>query len=170
MRGTGGTSAPVPRRTEEDTVWIGVDVMRTDELRALLGRDWFRVYVYTPQELAVADTFGPERSREFLTGRFAAKEAVLKVLGTGVGAGVTFRQIAVLRSASGAPLVRLTGAAARHAALRGIADVEVSVTHKQGTIVAAAIGVPTACRAAHPADRTAERISATTLQALDPAR
>nr|WSZ97471.1 4'-phosphopantetheinyl transferase superfamily protein [Streptomyces sp. NBC_00857] len=130
----------------EHTVWIGVDVTHEDELTALLARPWFREYTYAPEELRTAASFGAERAHEFLTGRFAGKEAVLKVIGTGVGAGVTPRQVAILRADGGAPQVHLRGPAARHARDRGIAGISVSVTHKKGVVVAVAIGVPMASR------------------------
>ncbi|KJK56571.1 holo-ACP synthase [Saccharothrix sp. ST-888] len=126
-------------------MWIGIDVLHEDELDALLDRPWFRRYTYAPEELATAESFGADRAREFLAGRFAGKEAALKVIGTGVGAGVTPRQVAILRTDGGAPLVRLSGAAARHAGARGIAGISVSITHKRGLVFAAAIGVPAAC-------------------------
>lgn len=122
-------------------MWIGVDVMRTGELDALLGRAWFRAYAYSAEELAVAASYGAQRAAEFLTGRYAGKEAVLKVIGTGMGAGVTPRQVAILRAEGGIPLVRLSGQAARRAEERGIADVSVSISHKKGIVIAAAIGV-----------------------------
>ncbi|AYN40136.1 4'-phosphopantetheinyl transferase superfamily protein [Streptomyces dangxiongensis] len=128
-------------------MWIGVDVTHENELAALLARPWFRDYTYAPEELQTAASFGAERAHEFLTGRFAGKEAVLKVIGTGVGAGVTPRQVAILRAHGGAPQVRLSGAAARHARDRGIAGISVSVTHKKGVVVAVAIGVPAASHA-----------------------
>ncbi|MFD9594029.1 holo-ACP synthase [Kitasatospora sp. NPDC059973] len=127
-------------------MWIGVDVLQEGELAALLGQPWFRVYAYAPAELEIADSYGAERAREFLTGRFAAKEAVLKVIGTGFGGGVTPRQVSVLRTDGGAPVVRLGGEAALRARERGIAAIGVSITHKRGLVIAAAIG--TAGRAA----------------------
>ncbi|MFF1906155.1 holo-ACP synthase [Kitasatospora sp. NPDC058218] len=123
-------------------MWIGVDVLQEGELAALLGRPWFRAYAYAPAELEIADSYGAERAREFLTGRFAAKEAVLKVIGTGFGGGVTPRQVAVLRADGGAPVVRLGGRAALRARERGIAGIGVSITHKRGLVIAAAIGTP----------------------------
>ncbi|MGW6288687.1 holo-ACP synthase [Streptomyces sp. NPDC055107] len=123
-------------------MWIGVDVLQAGELDRLLRRDWFRAYVYAPEELAVAAGFGEDRAREFLTGRFAGKEAALKVIGTGFGSGVTPRQIAILRSGGGAPVVRLSGRAERIAADAGMAGIHLSITHKKGMVVAAAMGVP----------------------------
>lgn len=121
-------------------MWIGVDLMHERELGALLERAWFRTYAYAPEELAVAESFGDRRAIEFLTGRFAGKEAVLKVLGTGVAAGVAPRHVVILRGESGAPLVRLSGPAAKRAADRGIAGISVSISHKKGMVFAAAVG------------------------------
>lgn len=123
-------------------MWIGVDLLREGELAALLRRPWFLRYTYAPAELDIAGTFGADRACEFLTGRFAAKEAVLKVIGTGVAKGVRPCQVAVVRAASGEPLVRLSGIAAARARDRGIGEIAVSITHKQGLVLAAAIGVP----------------------------
>ncbi|WP_411142000.1 holo-ACP synthase [Streptomyces sp. x-80] len=118
---------------------IGVDVLRTGELDRLLTRAWFRRYTYAAEELAVADRYGAGRAREFLAGRFAGKEAALKAIRSGVGAGVTPRQVAILREESGAPVVRLSGAAAHRAADLGIAAVQVSIAHKEDLVIAVAI-------------------------------
>ncbi|GAA0482630.1 holo-ACP synthase [Streptomyces stramineus] len=139
-------------------MWLGIDVLHADELARLLDRPWFRAYTYAPEELAVAGTFGTPRAREFLTGRFAAKEASLKALGTGVGAGVTPRQVAVLRAAGGAPYVRLSGAAARRARDLGMGAITVSITHKQGLVIAAAVAVP--ADASRPGAPTAAGVAA----------
>ncbi|MGW1053683.1 holo-ACP synthase [Streptomyces sp. NPDC001118] len=121
-------------------MWIGIDLMREGELDALLERAWFRAYAYAPEELAVAASFGTRRAVEFLTGRFAGKEAVLKVIGTGMGGGVTPRQVAIVRTEGGAPLVRLSGLAAQRAEERGVVGISVSISHKKGMVIAAAIG------------------------------
>ncbi|MFF3750934.1 holo-ACP synthase [Streptomyces sp. NPDC002018] len=123
-------------------MWIGVDLLRLDELDRLLGRAWFRAFAYDETELTTAGAFGPERAREFLAGRFAAKEAVLKALGTGIARGVKPRQVAVLRTADGAPVVRLTGVAADHAAALGMANIHVSISHKGDLVLAVALGLP----------------------------
>ena len=101
---------------------------------------WFRAYAYAQEELAVAAGFGPERQLEFLTGRFAGKEAVLKVIGTGVGGGVAPRQVVILRAYNSAPCVAEGGRAARCAEERGIAEITVFISHNKDLVVAAAIG------------------------------
>ncbi|MFC9848844.1 holo-ACP synthase [Streptomyces sp. NPDC060223] len=118
---------------------IGVDLLYLDELDRLLTRPWFRAFAYAEPELALAAGFGPDRRREFLAGRYAAKEAVLKALGTGMTGGVRPCQVAVLRTDEGAPVVRLDGAAAARAAEAGITEVRVSLTHKRGLAFAIAL-------------------------------
>ncbi|GAB3981105.1 4'-phosphopantetheinyl transferase superfamily protein [Plantactinospora veratri] len=66
---------------------LGIDLMSVDELDRLTRRAWFIRYAFADAELAHADRLSGERRREFLAGRFAAKEAVLKVLGTGLFEG-----------------------------------------------------------------------------------
>ncbi|MBX9363028.1 holo-ACP synthase [Streptomyces sp. WAC04114] len=119
---------------------IGIDVLGLGELDRLQTRPWFRRYTYATDELALADGFGRERAREFLAGRFAAKEAVLKVLGTGCRGGLLPRHICVTRGARTGPLVRLTGAAQRRAAEIGLSDLTVSIAHKGEYVVAVALG------------------------------
>lgn len=78
--------------------------------------------------------------------RFAAKEAVMKCLGTGWTQGVTFRDIEVRRARGGAPGLLLHGRAAEHAAARGIACWHLSLSHSRGTalamVVAEGTGTP----------------------------
>ncbi|MFD3326422.1 holo-ACP synthase [Streptomyces sp. NPDC058701] len=121
---------------------IGADLLRLHELDRLLGRPWFRRFAYTEAELAVAAGYGPDRAREFLAGRFAAKEAVLKAIGTGMTGGVRPCQVAVLKGDDGAPVVRLSGAAADRAAEAGLSAVGVSITHKGDLVLAVALAAP----------------------------
>ncbi|MBG0852325.1 4'-phosphopantetheinyl transferase superfamily protein [Streptomyces spinoverrucosus] len=117
-------------------VRIGVDVLDRDELRRLIGWPWFLRFGYAAEELRRADRLGAERRLEFLAGRFAAKEAVLKVLGTGFLHGVPPRDICVDQDDDGAPLVRLRGRAAG----LGPPAIALSITHKQNVVAAVALG------------------------------
>jgi holo-[acyl-carrier protein] synthase len=141
---------------------LGVDVVRISEFDRLGTRPWFRRFVYAECELAYADSVGPSRRREFLAGRFAAKEAALKVLRTGLFGPVPPRDIAVDRAADGAPVVRLTGAAAEAAALLDLAGLTVSISHKDDLAAAVAVAVPLArsAQTAAVASRTAHRAAA----------
>ncbi|MFD3880344.1 holo-ACP synthase [Streptomyces microflavus] len=119
---------------------IGLDVLDQSELRRLIERPWFLRFGFTPEEIAHADTLGAERRLEFLAGRFAAKEALCKMLGTGFLQGVTPREIYVEHTPRGAPVVHLRGRAAQY----GPSCVSVSITHKQDIVAAVALGLPSA--------------------------
>ncbi|MET9607847.1 holo-ACP synthase [Streptomyces sp. NPDC006512] len=135
---------------------IGVDVLAIGELDRLHTRGWFRQHTYDQEELALAESLSPSRAREFLAGRFAAKEAVLKVLGTGFGKGIRPAHVRVLRDDRSAPVVRLAGAAARRAAELGIGAIAVSIAHKDESVIAVAIGGAAHEDAALGPDRAAE--------------
>ncbi|GGS81698.1 holo-ACP synthase [Streptomyces badius] len=132
---------------------VGVDVLDCSELRRLVQRPWFLRFAYAPEELAHAETLGAGRLLEFLAGRFAAKEAVLKVLGVGFLQGVAPREICVQHTSHGAPVVHLRGRAAQLAP----SSVSVSITHKQNVVAAVAIGLPPEADAVAADGRRAER-------------
>ena len=108
-------------------VGVGVDLCEVERLRRTLARTpGFATRVYTDAE---RDHCGRRRDpAEGLAARFAAKEAVLKALGRGLGA-CSFRDIEVVRAASGAPSLALHGSAARLAADHGVTAWHVSLTH-----------------------------------------
>jgi holo-[acyl-carrier protein] synthase len=119
---------------------LGLDLVTVDELSRLAVRPWFTRYVFADVELDHGETLTGARRDEFLAGRFAAKEAVLKLLGVGLFQGVLPRDIALEPLPTGAPAVCLRDTAARAARLAGVTQVTVSITHKQGLAAAVAIG------------------------------
>lgn len=76
---------------------------------------------------------------EHLGGLFAAKEAVMKALGTGWAEGLGFRQIQVVRNAAGAPTVELHGRAAERSAALGVGSIHLSITHERSFAAAVAV-------------------------------
>jgi holo-[acyl-carrier protein] synthase len=82
---------------------------------------------------------GGKRQSERLAARFAAKEAVLKALGTGMSAGIAWTDIEVRMLASGAPTIVLAGGAAAIAAERRISVWHVSLSHAGGLALASVI-------------------------------
>jgi holo-[acyl-carrier protein] synthase len=84
---------------------------------------------------------GKRRSTDHLAGRFAAKEAVFKALGTGIGQRMRWTDVEVLHGRRGRPLVQLHGEVAAWARHRGLADLDVTIAHSAGIAVAHALAV-----------------------------
>ena len=117
----------------------GIDAVEIARIGRLLDRqgERFRARCFTADERAYADS--SRRFVEHYAARFAAKEAVMKALGTGWARGVGWTEIEVVREDSGRPGVRLYGAAARLAAGAGVGRWWLSLTHTEGMAVASAI-------------------------------
>ena len=119
----------------------GVDIIEVDRIRRMLvdHPDRFVARTFTAAEVAYAER--EKRQAEVYAGRFAAKEAVMKVLGTGWRRGVTFQDIEILQHPTGEPYVVLHGTTAEVARERGIARIWVSISHIKDLATASAIGV-----------------------------
>lgn len=113
-------------------VRVGVDLVRVERIAALIERygDRFSHRVFTAREL-IACGQRPER----LAARFAAKEAVSKALGTGIGQ-VGWREIEIISEDGARPELLLGGAAAELAAELGLHEWTVSVSHTREQAVA----------------------------------
>jgi holo-[acyl-carrier protein] synthase len=121
-------------------VRTGVDIVAVARVARLAGGD-ARVLdeVFTPGELAYC-----RRRRnpvDHLAARFAAKEAVLKAFGTGIGRRMRWTDVEIAKERSGRPLVQLHGEVASWADRRGLASVDVSLSHSAGLAVAQAVSV-----------------------------
>jgi holo-[acyl-carrier protein] synthase len=114
---------------------VGVDLVDIDRITRTLERfpSRFRSRVLTERE----DRYCGNKI-ERVAGRWAAKEAVSKVLGLGVR-GVGWREIEVLPNFAGQPQVHLHGRAAARAARLGIGTVTVSISHERRMAVAVAL-------------------------------
>ena len=115
-----------------------VDCTRMGEMIARYG-DRFLKRIFTDTEIAYSQ--GKRRETEHLSGRFAVKEAVLKVLGTGWRQGINWTDIEVVNEPSGRPRVTLTGRCAELAAERRIAEILISISHIDTHAIASAIAV-----------------------------
>lgn len=126
----------VPAGTTE----LGIDIIKVERIRATLERFGARFSgrVLTPDEHRYV------RDRpETMAGRWAAKEAVSKVLGLGVR-GIGWRDIEIERLPTGQPAVRLHGRAAQRADQLGMTRIALSISHESDYAVAIAFGVRTA--------------------------
>ena len=110
----------------------GLDLIEIDRLEQLDPsiRRRFLTRVFTPAELAQAGDSNPS-----LAGRFAAKEAVAKALGTGIGV-VHWQDIEILTLASGEPQVHLHGAARQLASDLKLTEWSLSITHTRNLAAA----------------------------------
>ncbi len=115
-------------------IGIGVDLVDIERFRRSLERTpSMRARLFTAVELAyVAPKIDPVPS---LAARFAAREAVMKSLGVGLGA-FGFHDVWVERAASGAPWLAFEGRAAELAAAAGVTRWHVSLTHSASTAAA----------------------------------
>jgi holo-[acyl-carrier protein] synthase len=120
----------------------GIDIVETSRIRALVDNhgQHFLDRVYTPAEQAYC-ALNPKRYFEHLAGRFAAKEAVLKVLGTGWRGGIAWTDIEVVKETSGLPTIVLGGECLRIAQEQGISRWHVSISHIETHATASAIGL-----------------------------
>jgi holo-[acyl-carrier protein] synthase len=127
---------PVPEGTTE----LGIDIIKIERIASALKRfgDRFPKRVLTDAE----HRYVRNRPQNF-AGRWAAKEAVSKVLGLGVR-GVGWRDIEIVRLPTGAPSVRLAGRAAARAEQLGMGRIAVSISHEGDYAVAIAFGIRTA--------------------------
>jgi holo-[acyl-carrier protein] synthase len=114
---------------------VGVDMIETTRVHAVLQKhpERFLERVFTPEEVA----FCRGRVLE-LAARFAAKEAVMKALGTGARS-VAWRDIEVLPDRRGKPLVYLYGGAAERAATIGLDAIDISLSHLADMAVAVVV-------------------------------
>lgn len=115
---------------------IGTDIIEIDRVKEAVERfgERFLNRVYTPDELAI---YG--KRAHSLAASFAAKEAVMKVLGTG-NRGVAWREIEVLHHESGKPYVKLHRRALEEAEKLGITEIDISMSHSHVYATAVAIG------------------------------
>ena len=120
----------------------GIDIVETARIRRLIDEHGahFLDRVFTPAEQAYCNA-SRKRSLEHFAGRFAAKEAVLKVLGTGWRGGIAWTDIEVVKEPSGQPQVKLSGECARIASERGISRWHISISHSETHATASAIGM-----------------------------
>ena len=119
----------------------GIDVVEIPRLADLLSKHGPRFVerVFTQAERDYCS--GKKREVEHLAGRFAAKEAVLKVLGTGWSGKISWQDVEVTNNVAGQPSVRLSGECARIAAEMNIRKVLISISHTESWAAASAIGV-----------------------------
>ncbi len=114
----------------------GVDILEIARVRRVADRYGERFYrrIYTKGEIAYCRGRAPQ-----LASRFAAKEAVMKALGTGIR-GVSWRDIEVVRGRGQPPRIELHGTALARAERIGLSHLALSLSHSKHYAVASVVG------------------------------
>jgi holo-[acyl-carrier protein] synthase len=117
----------------------GIDLIEVDRIERAIKRPQtgtrFRARVFTAGEVAYCESRGRPRYQSY-AGRFAAKEATMKALGTGWNRNAGWGEIEVVRQRGQPPKIRLSGKAAQFASKRGITGFHLSITHTVTTAMA----------------------------------
>jgi holo-[acyl-carrier protein] synthase len=115
----------------------GVDLIEISRVEEVIRRhgDRYLERIYTDAELDQSN-----RQAEYFAGRFAAKEAVAKALGTGIGE-VGWKEIEILGDDQRAPMLRLHGAARGLAESLGLSEWSVSISHSMSHVIAFAVAI-----------------------------
>jgi holo-[acyl-carrier protein] synthase len=118
---------------------IGIDVVEVERIATAIERhgEPFLVKIFTPAERAYCES--RKNPAMHYAARFAAKEAVAKALGTGIGANAGLQDLEVIHDEAGAPKLRLSGAAEAFSKQHGITEIQISLTHARDYAAANAI-------------------------------
>jgi holo-[acyl-carrier protein] synthase len=122
-------------------VGIGTDIVECFRVGRMIERhgEQFLTRVYTPREVRYCQ--GRKNATEHFAGRWAAKEAILKCLGTGWRKGMCWTDMEIRNDLEGAPRLHLCGAAKDRARDLRIADILITISHCRAYATATAIAV-----------------------------
>ncbi len=120
---------------------IGIDVVEVDRIESAISRLGapFLAKLFTAAERTYCDA--QKRPALHYAARFAAKEAVSKSLGTGIGGQAGWLDLEITRDGSGAPKLMLQGAAAEFARQNGISEIQISLSHAREYAAANALAI-----------------------------
>ncbi|MGC6426612.1 MAG: holo-ACP synthase [Akkermansiaceae bacterium] len=120
-------------------IGIGIDVVEVSRIRSSLDEfgERFLDRVFTKAERAYCSR--QKNPEVHFAARFAAKEAISKAFGTGIGKEIAWLDMEIMRRASGEPEVKLAGSAQEFAEQRGATQVMVSLTHAEHYAAANAV-------------------------------
>lgn len=116
---------------------VGVDIVKIDRIDNLESKDHFIQRVFSKKEREYIEK--REYSSQTIAGMFAAKEAILKVFGTGFGE-ISFNDIEILHDDKGKPIVRLSEKAKEYLKKGGLGNITVSISHENEYAIATATG------------------------------
>lgn len=119
---------------------LGIDVAEVDRIRSSIDQfgESFLNRVFTAQEQEYCELRKKDKALNYAA-RFAAKEAVSKAFGTGIGKSIGWCEIEVQKKESGEPTIHLSGKALELANELGVAEVKISLTHTKHYAAANAV-------------------------------
>jgi len=122
-------------------VGIGTDITECARIEKMIQRHGthFLEHVFTEGEILYSSS--KKRAAEHFAGRWAAKEAVLKALGTGWIGGISWKDVEVVNEIGGRPRIVLAGGAQKVAKQLGISEVHISISHCSSHAVAYAVAI-----------------------------
>lgn len=128
-------------------VGLGTDIVEITRIGQMIERhgELFLQRVYTEGEIRYCQK--RKEAMQHYAGRWAAKEAVMKTLGTGFTRGVGWQDIEVVTLKSGQPVIRLSGGAKEFATQRGIDQVLITISHCRAYATATAVAMQHSTRA-----------------------
>ena len=124
-----------------DIIGIGADITECLRIARMIERhgELFINRVYTDEEIKYCQS--SKQATQHYTGRWAAKEAILKALGTGWRKGISWRDIEVRNEPSGRPVVAVRGGVKDVVEQLGITEILVTISHCRTHATATAIAV-----------------------------
>lgn len=145
-------AVPTAGKAVSSVAGLGVDIVEIERIKRVLERSpRFRERVFTEGERAYCEA--KHLPAVHYATHFAAKEAVLKALGTGFANGIGFTDVEVTHNDKGRPVPLLHRRAAQVAAEQGVLDLHLSLSRTHGTAVANAIAVTQGARPAPPQEK-----------------
>jgi holo-[acyl-carrier protein] synthase len=107
---------------------IGIDIIEVERVGKLISKkDKFIRRIYTQTEINYCENF--KRKEQEYAGRFSAKEAFSKAMGTGIGHGIKFSEIEIVNDELGKPEINLYGKTKEYFENKGLSNIYVTISH-----------------------------------------
>jgi holo-[acyl-carrier protein] synthase len=122
-------------------IGIGTDITECLRIARMIERhgEYFINRVYTPDEIRYCQS--RKQATQHFTGRWAAKEAILKAIGTGWRRGISWRDMEIRNEPGGKPLVAICGGVKEIVEQLGVSEIQVSISHCRTHATACAIAI-----------------------------
>lgn len=126
---------------------LGTDIIEVDRVKRAIenGNGRFSKRVFTQEEIEYCESRSASRYQSYAA-RFAAKEAVSKAFGTGIGSNASFSEIEIIKDSRGKPYVRLSGKAKEFYDSIGATGISITLSHcREYAVAYAAIPIEKRC-------------------------